>query len=163
MAARVESLQFSTSPPTSRRANPTVSSTRFTNRSRPCRTSDALINPMSKRALCATRTASPINSTSESSTSSTVGALATIVSVMPVKIVMNGGIAHSGFTSVVNRPISSPPRYLTAPISVIASYSFDPPVVSRSTTQNSTSHNAGLPRVSFTSETAPPVNSKIVT
>ena len=48
------------------------------------------------------------------------GAGSSIASVMPVSTVMNGGIATPGFTSVSNRPSSSPPRYFTAPTSVIA-------------------------------------------
>ncbi len=50
---------------------------------------------------------------------------------------MNGGIAVCGLTSVWNSPSTSPPRTLTAPISVIIDPpSAEPPVVSRSTTQN---------------------------
>jgi hypothetical protein len=39
---------------------------------------------------------------------------------------------------VLNRDISSPPRYFTAPISVMPPTALDVPVVSRSTTQNVT-------------------------
>ena len=50
---------------------------------------------------------------------------------------MNGGIAVCGLTSVWNSPSTSPARTLTAPISVIIDPpSAEPPVVSRSTTQN---------------------------
>ena len=56
---------------------------------------------------------------------------------MPVSTAMNGGIAVCGLTSVWNSPSTSPPRTLTAPISVIIEPpSGEPPVVSRSTTQN---------------------------
>jgi hypothetical protein len=47
-----------------------------------------------------------------------------------------------GSTSVWNSPSTSPPRTLTAPISVIASSLGEPPVVSRSTTTNVTSASA---------------------
>jgi hypothetical protein len=63
-----------------------------------------------------------------------IGAGATIASVMPVRTVMNGGIGPPGLTSVANCPSSSPPRTLTAPISVMPSPSGAPPVVSRSST-----------------------------
>ena len=56
---------------------------------------------------------------------------------MPVSTAMNGGIAVCGLTRVWNSPSTSPPRTLTAPISVIIEpAAADPPVVSRSTTQN---------------------------
>ena len=48
------------------------------------------------------------------------GAGSTIASVMPVSTVIIGGIGTPGFTSVSNVPRHSPPRYFTAPISVIA-------------------------------------------
>src|SRR6478752_4672032 len=57
-----------------------------------------------------------------------------MVSVMPVRIVICGGIDRPGSTRVANSPSTSPARTLTAPISVIASVSDEPPVVSRSTT-----------------------------
>ena len=47
------------------------------------------------------------------------GASATIVLVMPVRTAMNAGISVCGLTSVWNSPSTSPPRTLTAPISVI--------------------------------------------
>ena len=56
--------------------------------------------------------------------------------VMPVSTAMKGGIAVCGLTSVWNSPSTSPPRTLTAPISVIIDPACaEPPVVSRSTTQ----------------------------
>ena len=65
-----------------------------------------------------------------------MGASATIELVMPVSTAMNGGMAVWGLTRVWNSPRTSPPRTLTAPISVIIEpASADPPVVSRSTTQ----------------------------
>ena len=59
-------------------------------------------------------------------------------SVIPVSTEISGGMPRPGSTSVLNSPSSSPPRTLTAPISVIASVSAPPPVVSRSTTTNVT-------------------------
>ena len=48
---------------------------------------------------------------------------------------MNGGIWARGLTRVWNSPSTSPPRTLTAPISVIMQPAWaEPPVVSRSTT-----------------------------
>ena len=56
---------------------------------------------------------------------------------MPVSTAMNAGISLCGLTRVWNSPSTSPPRTLTAPISVIIDPPWaDPPVVSRSTTQN---------------------------
>ena len=61
---------------------------------------------------------------------------------MPVSTAMNGGISVRGLTRVWNSPSTSPPRTLTAPISVIIEpASADPPVVSRSTTVNVTSRS----------------------
>ena len=91
---------------------------------------------MSNGALWATSTAPRANSRNAGSTASIRGAAATIDVVMPVSTVMNGGISLPGLTSVSNSPSTSPPRTLTAPISVIALSSGDPPVVSRSTTTN---------------------------
>ena len=55
---------------------------------------------------------------------------------------MNAGIAVCGLTRVWNSPRTSPPRTFTAPISVIIEpASAEPPVVSRSTTQNVTSRS----------------------
>ncbi len=48
-----------------------------------------------------------------------VGAGTTIAWVMPVSTVMNGGMGTPGFTSVSNVPSRSPPRYFTAPTSVM--------------------------------------------
>ncbi|SKV43008.1 Uncharacterised protein [Mycobacteroides abscessus subsp. abscessus] len=45
-----------------------------------------------------------------------------------------GGSDRWGSTRVASSPSTSPPRTFTAPISVIASFSALPPVVSRSTT-----------------------------
>ncbi len=56
--------------------------------------------------------------------------------VMPVSTAMKGGICACGLTRVWNSPSTSPPRTLTAPISVIlAPPCTEAPVVSRSTTQ----------------------------
>ena len=66
-----------------------------------------------------------------------VGALYTIADVMPVSATICGGMLRPGSTSVASSPSTAPPRTLTAPISVIASWlspEARPPVVSRSTT-----------------------------
>ena len=88
--------------------------------------------------LCPTITASPMNSRNDGSAWSIVGALITIASVIPVSTVMNGGMATPGSTRVWNLPASSPPTYLTAPISVISQSAAVAPVVSRSRMQNGT-------------------------
>ncbi len=76
------------------------------------------------------------------------GEPATIESVIPVSTAMNGGITWCGLTSVWNSPSTSPPRTFTAPTSVIIDPPCaEPPVVSRSTTQNVTSCS-GRPRSS---------------
>jgi hypothetical protein len=67
-----------------------------------------------------------------------------MASVMPVRTAMNGGMAAPGLTRVWNSPRTSPPRTLTAPISVISQDWADPPVVSRSTTTKVVSRS-GLP------------------
>ncbi len=60
---------------------------------------------------------------------------------------MYGGIGIPGFTSVSNTPRHSPPRYFTAPTSVISSRSGEVPVVSRSSTTKVTSQS-GVARAS---------------
>ena len=75
---------------------------------------------MSNGALCATSTAPRENSRKLGSTCSIGGAPMSIVVVMPVSTWMNGGTGPPGSTSVWNSPSTSPPRTLTAPISVIA-------------------------------------------
>ena len=69
------------------------------------------------------------------------GAPISIAVVIPVSSTMYGGIDRPGSTSVANSPTTSPPRTFTAPISVIASVSALPPVVSRSTTTKVVSCN----------------------
>jgi hypothetical protein len=64
-----------------------------------------------------------------------------MASVMPVSTAMNGGMAVRGLTRVWNSPTTSPPRTRTAPISVMSQDAAEPPVVSRSTTTNSTSRS----------------------
>ena len=71
------------------------------------------------------------------------GASATMASVMPVRTEMNAGMCAWGLTSVWNSPSSTPPRTLTAPISVIAEVAGLPPVVSRSTTTKVVSARVG--------------------
>src|ERR1700712_2464829 len=56
-------------------------------------------------------------------------------------MVICGGMLRPGSTRVANSPSTSPPRTLTAPISVIDSVCAEPPVVSRSTTTKVTSRN----------------------
>ncbi len=102
---------------------------------------------MSNGALWATSTQPRANSRKAGSTESIRGDEATIRSVIPVSTAMNGGIGSAGLTSVWNSPTSSPPRTLTAPISVMPESPGAPPVVSRSTTQKVTSRN-GVPRSS---------------
>ena len=102
---------------------------------------------MSKPALCATSTAPAANSKKAGTAVSMRGDCATMVSVMPVSTEMKAGIGSAGLTSVWNSPCTTPPRTLTAPISVIPQWSGLPPVVSRSTTTNVTSASA-VPRSS---------------
>src|SRR3954470_22307600 len=98
---------------------------------------------VSKPALCATSTAPLANSRNAGNTASSRGAAYTIVSVIPVSDTISGGMPRPGSTSVANSPTTSPPRTLTAPISVIVSSSLTP-VVSRSNTTNVVARN-GVP------------------
>ena len=100
---------------------------------------------MSKRALCATSAAGPAKSRNIGRATAIVGAPRTVASVMPVSRAMYAGIGRSGSTKVRNSPSTSPPRTLTAPISVIASLVGSVPVVSRSTT-TSVASSSGVPR-----------------
>src|SRR5712691_8481167 len=68
---------------------------------------------------------------------------------------MKRGIGVPGFTSEWKLPTRSPPRYLTAPTSVMAAEEGDPPVVSRSTAQNVTRYRG----VSASSSTSTPAAS----
>src|SRR3954470_8900486 len=99
----------------------------------------ALRKPTSNEALWATITAPRANSRNEGMTVARDGAPATDRSLIPVRWVMAGGIGRSGSTSVWNDATRSAPSNRTAPISVIASSTGEPPVVSRSTTTNETS------------------------
>ena len=76
---------------------------------------------MSNRALWATSTAPRANSKNIGSTASMVGASHTIAVVMPVSCTICGGMLRCGSTRVANSPSTTPPRTLTAPISVMAS------------------------------------------
>ena len=87
--------------------------------SRPSASQPARRKPRSNGALCATSTAPRRTRGTPAAPSSIRGAPATIASVMPVSTAMNGGIDVAGLTSVWNSPSTSPPRTLTAPISVI--------------------------------------------
>ena len=90
---------------------------------------------MSNGALWATSTAPAANSRNDGSTEVDRWARRTTIwSVMPVSTLTNGLIGTPGSTRVANSPSTSPPRTLTAPISVMASVPDAPPVVSRSTT-----------------------------
>ena len=115
--------------------------------SRPERFKALLRNARSKPTLCPTITAPPKNSSRVGRICSIFGALETIADVIPVKTVISGGIARPGSMRVWNTPSCSPPRYLTAPISVILSLSRRPPVVSKSSTQKVASWR-GVPRSS---------------
>jgi hypothetical protein len=140
--ASVASRQSGTSSLVStRRASRAVSTTRSGGHGRSSRAQAALRKPTSNGALWATSTVSSAKSRNAGSTAPIGGAEATMRSVMPVSTVISGGMPRSGSTSVANSPSTSPPRTLTAPISVIASVSVPPPVVSRSTTTNVTSRN----------------------
>ena len=123
------------------RASCTVSTTAGPGQGRPFLAQATFRNPTSNGALCATRTAPRMNSRNDGSTAPIIGASKTIASEIPVSMVICGGIFRPGSTSVANSPSTSPPRILTAPISVIDSVCDEPPVVSRSTTTNVTSRN----------------------
>ena len=84
------------------------------------RVSAAFTKEKSNRALWATKTRPLRYSTSSGSTASIGGIPATATSSMPVRWVIEGGIGRRGSTSVWKTPIRSPPRYVTAPTSVIA-------------------------------------------
>jgi peptide/nickel transport system substrate-binding protein len=72
-------------------------------------------------------------------TPGTEGASRTISSLMPVRAVMNGGMASHGSTRVAKVPRHSPPRNLAAATSVRAQVSGPNPLVSTSMTQKVTS------------------------
>src|SRR5690606_33062594 len=99
---------------------------------------------MSNGALWATSTVPRANSRNPGSTSSTPGAVETIAVVIPVSRATKAGTGRPGFTNDWNSPSTSPPRTLTAPISVIPASSARLPVVSRSTTTKVTSRK-GVP------------------
>ena len=105
------------------RASRAVQSTGGRGQTCPCRLHAARRKPASKGALCATSTAPVRNSRSDGSTTGSGGAPVTIAVVMPVRATMLGGTPVPGSTSVANSPSRSPPRTLTAPISVMASRS----------------------------------------
>jgi len=125
-----------------RRARRTVHSTRGLGHTIPFRVQAARRNPMSNGALCATRTAPAANSRKLGSTVRIGVASRNIAVVMPVSSVICGGTPRPGSIKVASSPITSPPRTLTAPISVMPSSSDRPPVVSRSTTTKVMSRSA---------------------
>ena len=147
LVASVSSRQSGTSSRTRRRARAAVSTRTGSKRGWPARSNAARRKATSKPMLWPTSTVPRRNSSSDGSTASMRGAGATRVSVRPVSIVICGGIARPGLTSVWNVPRHSPPRTLIAPTSVITSSVRWPPVVSRSRTQNVTSAS-GVPRSS---------------
>ena len=136
-AAREDSLQLGASSRViTRRASLAVSSTSKGGQPGPAARAKWRRKPTSNGALWATSTVPAANSRKAGSADSMDGASLTIELVMPVRTAMNGGIAACGLTRVWNSPSTSPPRTLTAPISVIIEpAAADPPVVSRSTTQ----------------------------
>ena len=99
-AARVPSLQLWTSSRTRRRARARVSTVGLASRSRPVETRAWSRNERSKRRLWPTSTDPPTNSRKDGSISPTLGASATMASLMPVSAVMNGGMRSSGLTNV---------------------------------------------------------------
>ena len=112
----------------------------------------------SNGALCATSTQPRAKSSSPGSTAASRGAAASIQSLIPVRSAMPGGTGTPGLTSEANSPSRRPSRTRTAPISVIAAASGDHPVVSRSTTANSTrlsSTSASSPRPSAPAQSRP--------
>ncbi len=146
-AANVPRRQSGTSSRMSRRASGSVSMTRLGISGSPRRVSAALMNAMSKPTLCPTTTASPRKSIIAGSTASMAGAFMTIDSLMPVRMVIIGGMPLPGLTRVCKVPRNSPARTLTMPISVIRSVLRSLPVVSMSSTQKVTSAS-GVPRSS---------------
>ena len=136
-AASELSLQLgASSRVTTRRASLAVSTTSKAGHGRPWAAAKWRRNPMSKGALCATRTQPRANSRKAGRTESIAGDAATMEFVMPVSTAMKGGISVCGLTRVWNSPRTTPPRTLTAPTSVIRDPACaEPPVVSRSTTQ----------------------------
>ena len=91
--------------------------------------------PMSKSALCATSTLSPMNSIIFGNTLSIVSASFTISSVMFVTSTTLCGIGFSGLTKQENSSITSPFFIFIIPISVIFSVLNENPVVSKSKIQ----------------------------
>src|SRR3954451_3389775 len=91
-------------------------------------------NARSKRALCATSTASPANERNRCTANAGAGAARSCRSVNAVSAETPGPIGLPGFTSVSKRSSISKPRTRTAPISQICDVPGRRPVVSRSTT-----------------------------
>ena len=138
--ASVPSLQSGTSSGSiTRLASMTVSSTVKPGQVRPHSAHAAMRKPMSNGALWATRTQPSANASRPGRTAASLGAEASIQSVIPVRSSMPCGTGTPGLISEANSPRRRPPRTLTAAISVISAASGDQPVVSRSITANSTS------------------------
>ena len=103
-----------------RRASLAVSSTSKPGQGGPARCAKWRRKPTSNGALWATSTRAARRTPGRpGARTRSDGASATIELVMPVRTAMNGGIAAWGLTRVWNSPSTSPPRTLTAPISVI--------------------------------------------
>ena len=137
--ASVLSLQSGTSPsPSTCLATVTVSSTVKSGQRSPQSPQAELRKPRSKGALWAVSTRPPAKLSKAGSASPGCGAAATIWLVIPVRASMSPGTGTPGLTSVVNSPSTRPARIRTAPISVILASAGDQPVVSTSTTANST-------------------------
>ena len=100
-----------------------------------------LIKPISKVALCATRTVSFTKSKTFGKTLSIVSASLTISFVIFVTSTTLCGISFSGFTKHSNSPSLSPFLTFIIPNSVILSVFFESPVVSISKTEYVTSFN----------------------
>ena len=92
------------------------------------------INPTSKLALWATRTASPTNSRNCGRITSIFGYGSTMESLIPVSFSISKGMGTSGFTKVENLSVILPSTTFTAPISIILFFLGLKPVVSISNT-----------------------------
>ena len=130
----------------SRRASQTVSTTGAATRRPVSRSTARSRNPISKRALCATRVVSPAKSRNRRTARSAPGAPRRLACPMPVSAVIAGGSAVPGLTSVSNVVVSASRSTLWAPISTIFDRAGESPVVSRSnTTKEASSSRTSAP------------------
>ncbi len=125
------------------RASGTVSTIVAESRLPVSRSSSRFTNPTSKRALCATSTASSANAENRRSAVATRGARRSSSSESPVRRPTGAGSATPGATSVSNVAPSSSRSTRTAPISQIRADATASPVVSRSKTTKRASSSAG--------------------